>query len=219
MIGKRGQATVFIIIGILIILGVVSTLLAQEYVFKSKFEREKAKISLTEEFEPVYAYFESCLGDLAKESAVLIGQQGGHIELEDVNPLLDFTSSLDLFGNDAARVSYWFSKSDNGIQTEDIPTLEEMEDEIERYVEDNSELCIDNFTFPGYELEGFDTLDSEVEIEENKIFIEVTSPLTLYHESISQEVDKFFVVVDVPLGKLYDLSKDIYERQKADLFF
>src|SRR3989344_8686679 len=109
---KRGQVTTLVILGIIIIAVVGLTYYIINYGLKSEFEREQEKITTTSEFVPVKNYFDSCIKSVALDGAVILGSQGGYINIPEddypIIPTLPFSNRLQIFNNDALEVPYWF---------------------------------------------------------------------------------------------------------------
>ena len=221
---KRGQVTTFIILGIIIVALLIGTFYLSSYGLKTRFEIEQAKISVNEEFIPVKNYFDSCIKSISLEGANIIGLQGGYINIPrdelTVNPLVPFSNKLQIFGNDALEVPYWFYETANGIQKVQVPDKKDMENELQNYIKNNLNNCLVNFTeFQDYKINGFSDVKTEVTIDDEKIFVKVLSKLTANHKGLTQEFDKFLITLDVPLGKLYNKAKEILDKENKEYFF
>ncbi|MEK6907309.1 MAG: hypothetical protein AABW45_02170 [Nanoarchaeota archaeon] len=221
---KKAQVTVYAILGILIVVAVATVFLINNYIIKSQFEREAEKIQVVDEFKPVKDYLDSCIKEIALQGAELMGLQGGYINIPEdnlpVNPAIPFSNRLDIFGNNALQVPYWFYETANGIQTQQIPTIEEMQNQLASYVNLNVDTCLNNFTaFEGYEISNFENLNTNVEIRDEKIFVTLLSNIIINYKDIEVNFDKFLVSVDSPLGKLYNLGKEIFEKENTETFF
>src|SRR3990167_8250821 len=68
---KRGQITIFIILGIIIVGGILIYFL---------FRGSMGIDGVSTEFEPVYDLYLSCLEDTASQGVSLLGEQAGYIE-------------------------------------------------------------------------------------------------------------------------------------------
>jgi len=221
---KRGQVTVYIILGILIVVLLGVVLYLNYYGLKSQFEREQARVSVLNEFIPVKNYFDSCIRSIALNGANTLGLQGGYINIPidemPVNPTLPFSNRLQVFGNNALEVPYWFYETANGIQQVQVPSKKDMENSLGDYISNNINDCLLNFTeFKDYEVSGFDDVKTEVTIDNEKIFIRVLSKLTAKYKGLTQEFENFLVILDVPLGSLYNKSREILEKENTEYFF
>ena len=221
---KRGQVTTFVIVGIILIAVVAGVLLLNEYVLKSEFEREQSQAQVTNEFLPIKTYFDSCIESVALEGANTIGMQGGYLNIPEdklpINPVAPFSNKLQVFGNDALEVPYWFYETSNGLQVNQIPSINNMEQDLENYINQNVDNCLINFTeFQDYEVQGFQDINTEVTIQDDKILVRVLSELIVNYKELTQEFDRFLITLDVPLGRLYNKANEIIEKENIENYF
>jgi len=165
---KRGQVTVFVIIGILILL-VIGILLYFQFGLKEVFEESKVAV----EAQPVKEIIDDCVEKVSLSGLELIGQQGGYIDIGVKDSLkLDTVNSV-----------YWVDES--GIV---VPELKNMEKELEDYVEDNLEECAD---FSNLDIKvNSGNVDVDVAMS-NKVSVKVTWPITVTKDASSYSFDKF----------------------------
>src|SRR3989338_6756233 len=220
MLKKRGQVTVYILLGIV----VIALFLITTYISDSGFlDRTNENIEINAQILPAHTLVEECVTNIAKEGVNILGAQGGRINVENqksLNPLVPFSSSLDIFGNGVLNVPYWFYRTPNGINTQEIPKVNDMESELETYIEDNIVFCYEDLKeldqyFVNYEGE----TKVNVEIQDTKTLVSVDSPLSITIEDATSKLDSFSIVLDVPLGKLHSAAQDILEKENKDLFF
>ncbi|MBS3160621.1 hypothetical protein J4213_02885 [Candidatus Woesearchaeota archaeon] len=221
---KRGQVSVYIILGLVVLITTVLLFSFRNYIFKSQFERELESIEILEEFKPVKNYLDSCVSQVALEGAQILGSQGGYIELPQenvpVNPNAPFSNKLDVFRNNGLEVPYWFYETGNGIQKQQIPTLSEMQDQLAVYINSNLNDCLNNFTaFQGYDFSSFNNIETEIEIRDEEIFVRILSDMEISKDGLTAKFDKFLITVPVPLGKLYDTSLNLFEESSRNNFF
>jgi hypothetical protein len=208
MENKRAQVTIFIIIAIVIVGGVVLV-----YSLKGGFEK-----SLSKDLEPVYEYYLSCLEEFATQGIALLGEQGGYIETPDFEPgsnYKPFSSHLDFFGQ---GVPYWMYVSGNNLFREQVPTKRSMEIELARYVGQRAGEC----DFTDFELAGYDVYSEEgigsVKITDYEVSLELDSHLAIYFGEQSAVVDTHDIVIGSKLGKFYDLALNVYNFEKSQTF-
>ncbi len=221
---KRGQVTTYIILGILIVLVVGITVYLTNTSLRDKFDIEREKIQVTKEFIPLKNYFDSCIGNIALEGSKRIGIQGGYLNIPNdgmpVTPRIPFSNKLQVFGNDALEVPYWFYESANGIQKTQIPTVKEMEKDLQDYISFNLNNCLNNFTqFSDYEVSGFSNIETKVTIDDDKIFVNVLGKLTSTYKGLTQEFDEFIISIDAPLGRMYKIANGIITQSNQNNFF
>ncbi len=128
-VSKKGQVTIFIILGILLLLIVGLVILLQTEVIS--FKAEGVVLS---EGGKVGDFIGSCILSVGEQALVLAGQQGGYIEVperysSDLNWHIPLSSFLD--------VPLWA----NGL-TVDKPSLDEVKFGVDRYVEEHVRECL-----------------------------------------------------------------------------
>lgn len=222
--GKRGQATLLIILGILIVVALIIVFNFREYIFKTSVEQQEKQQLLNEAVKPVKAYLDNCIKYLADDAVGKIGLQAGHIEISDtkevINPLLPFSRNLDVFGNNIFRVPYWFYETDNGIKKTEVPTIKDMEKEIGNYIDNNINFCVENLTFfQDYEISRFKGTKSNVVIGDKSVVIRIKTSINVNYKGSQQEINDFNTAIDSSLGKLYKIAKNIFDEENRNLFF
>jgi len=207
-INKRGQVTIFIIIAIVIIGGVIAY-----------FALRGTNItSLPADMQPVYDYYISCLENNVEEGASLLGEQGGYIELPDFepgSPYAPFSSQMSFFGQ---AVPYWMYVSGNNLLKEQVPTKREMERQLENYVSDRLTSC----DFSDFEAMGYgvyiDDGNAAIAINDNKIDVGISNQVTIYKGDSSALVGSHEFSIGSKLGRFYDMAIEVYNNEKQTMF-
>lgn len=220
---KRGQVTVFIVVGIviLVVFGLVFALRGN--ILEQSFENEMNSIIVPQQLMPVKSYLDSCLKDVVSDGVRIIGEQGGYIDIpEDItyrsatNP---FSNSLQLFGD--AEVAYWHYETANEIERQQIPTKKQMEAELEEYVDENFKDCfyfLDSFEEEGFEIDLPKSVNTEISIKDNVVQVKVLSEVLVSLKEVNKNINKHMVIVDSRLGEMYDLAVNVMEKENKDLF-
>ena len=221
---KRGQVSIYVILGLIIVISVAAVYLISNYVVKNEFDREKEQIQVVEGFEPVKNYLDSCIAEITLQGAELMGLQGGYINIPEdnlpVNPVIPFSNKLDIFGNAQLSVPYWFYETANGIQKQQIPSINEMQNQLANYINSNLNNCLGNFTaFEGYEVVNFEAISTNVEITDNKIFVRMLTNININYQGLGVSFDRFLTSVNSPLGKLYKTANVVFSKENNDNFF
>ena len=117
---RSGQITVFIIIGLILLL-TVGVIIYFQYAYKKTPTFELSK-------DPVTAYVQQCLVDITKEGVLLAGQNGGYIFQEELTDkqkeylqLLPFNSDTLILANGKQQLRYWYYQMNDGIDRVAIP--------------------------------------------------------------------------------------------------
>jgi hypothetical protein len=207
---RKGQVTIFIILAILIVGGVIAYFLL----------RPSNVSSLPKNMQPVYEYYQSCLEQHTRQGISLLGEQAGYIYVNDLefvpgSSYMPFSSQLDFFGQ---PVPYWMYVSGNNILAKQKPTLSSMESELERYLEEN----LDNCDFSEYYAQGYDvyfeTGSVQVKINEGTVDVSVDSPFRIDFEEQTATVNTQEFSVSSKLGKFYNLASDVFEHEMTTSF-
>src|SRR3989344_1062455 len=207
---KRGQITIFIILGIIIVGGILIYFL---------FRGSMGIDGVSTEFEPVYDLYLSCLEDTASQGVSLLGEQAGYIEPPEFEPGSAYSptsSQLDFLGQ---GVPYWLYVSGNNILREQVPSKEDMEGQLEKYIEERVDFC----DFSVFEQSGYDIfIDPEarvdVTINELEVDINLDNKVTIFKENSSVEIDNHRISLDSKLGKYYSLAREVYDYELEELF-
>ena len=172
MFEKRGgQVTVFIIIGLVIIIGFGILL----YLTQLKEVVEVEEILYPQEVETVTSYITDCAKEAGKEAAIILGSQGGFVEFP---PEIEFerTSYLRLDDFGLHKVPYWYVGRESRV-----PPLDYMQWQITQYVTNQTLNCLDNFNaFAGqFQITPQDDMTVVTTIADRDIVIEIYYPLKI----------------------------------------
>ena len=207
---KKGQITIFIIVGILIVISaaLVIYLKEQEIIF-----RPKPPI-VPDEAVPIKDFVEICIKNIGEDAANIIGTTGGYINIpEEIanNPM----SYISISSLERGKIPYWYYEGE-----ERVPPLNFIELEIENYVNENLKECIldlEPFQIQ-YNINETGELSTEVNIEEDRISIEVNYPIEI-SDKLGKKItslDKFSADVNYRLKKVYELAVDIMEDENKN---
>ncbi|MBT3398052.1 hypothetical protein HOA55_02325 [archaeon] len=208
-IGVRGQVTIFIILAIVIVGGVIAYFTL----------RDSFGTSVPQNMRPVYDYYLSCVEDITAEGISLLGEQGGYIETPEFVPgsqYMPFSSQLDFLGQ---PVPYWMYVSGNNILREQVPTKSGMEEELEKYIAERLVDCdFSDFSLQGYTV--FIEEGSIMDVSINNLDVDVSfaNGLTILFDGQSTVVGNHDISVKSKLGKFFDLAMDVYNFEKENAF-
>jgi hypothetical protein len=207
-VDKRGQVTVFIILGLIIV-----ALISGYFIFQNtKVQNVPPNLA------PVYNYYSSCIEKTIQTGTNIMASQGGYLELPEFSPgstYAPFSSQLGFVG---LAIPYWYYISGNGIQKEQVPTKSDMQSQISNYIKQEISNC--DFTFfvnQGYNITlGEATVKTT--INEDKITAVVNQKMTVVLADSSYTLNSHIIDVNSNFGKLYDLAKKIYDYEKKSMF-
>lgn len=200
---KKGQISLFVILGIVLVAVVVFAIYAftGSSPFKQKTDEE---ILFGAEVEKINSYVKSCVKNLGEEGLIILGKQGGLINLRD-NYLE--TGYVD--------VRYAYNKAHT------FPSLDMISDELSNYISKNlpSFCTFESDTF--YEIIKPGRALTEVRFTEDSTRIEVAWPLKIMAENSTQkELKKFKVSLPIRVQKVHEAVESMIEKpENIDLEF
>lgn len=220
---KRGQTTVFIIIGIIILVSIGTFFYVSKVVKEGGLESERERALLVpKQVEPIKTFIEACIDQVSRNGINLIGLQGGYSNMpEDVFAGASqniFSNSLQIFRN--LKVPYWYYEKASGVQESQKPSKGNMEGELNNYINRNLADCVKDtsvFEPQGYEF-AFGEVDAESTINTDSVDIKVTYPINVKFKDIYFNFDEFNKDLDVPLGRLYELAERIMDSEEKTDF-
>ena len=212
---KKGQISIFVIISAVIV--IVSAFLFFNNDF-SLFYSPEAELS-----DELQGHVYSCVQSNAELGIFLLGFQGGYVDVPqeivaDPTRRIVFNSN-GTFDNSSLSIPNWDS------ELGEIPTLETMEVQLEQFIIENSQNCIES-NFDAYQdylnMEySFDDFEIETSINDNNVEVDIDFPVSF--NEIAGELESDFssisLRIDTPLGDMFTLAKEIYLLEEQTLLF
>ena len=206
---NNGQVTIFIIIAILLV-----AVVAGFFVFRGKITTG----GIPKNLEPVYTTFLTCIEEDTSAGINILGSQGGYIDkpaFEPGSPFAPSSSQLDFLGS---GVPYWYYVSENNIQKEQIPSLNDMEEQLGKYIEENVKDC----SFAEHYDAGFEIAigepNAKVDIQSKKVDVSLNVEFVVRNGNEVVVVKNHDVEIKSSLGDFYDSARKIYSEQKKNNF-
>ncbi|HLC87050.1 MAG TPA: hypothetical protein VJH65_02115 [Candidatus Nanoarchaeia archaeon] len=210
MLNKRGQLTVFIIIAIVIVAAIIIYFAVKSSVIEV--------VRLPASLEPAYSSFLFCLEDNTRVGIDLIESQAGYIEPPEFEPgsnYMPFSNQLDFLGN---PIPYWNYISGNGLEKEQVPTKENIEEELGKFIEARARDCdFGDFYNQGFYIEQSEP-EADVQINDKEVIVNLKMAMNLEKAEDSAFVNEHKVVLNSDLGLLYNAAKQIYDKEQEELF-
>lgn len=212
MYGKRGQVTIFIMLGIILMFSVALFLY---------FRNISIPLSELEDvpsaYTPVQHYVQTCVGLLSKRAVVLLGLQGGYLQLPPKiasNP----NSYISIIPNGEIKLPYWYYRGESRV-----PSIKEMESAIATHVSTNLMSCLQNFTplQRQFVITPVGDITSLAIIGEDDVTIRTTYPLSVQRAGGTERVSitKFAAHIPVHLRRMHALATDIMRAENQGLLF
>jgi len=118
---RKGQVTIFIIIGIIILFAFAGILYLTRTTTSEQVKGQEEVLIATvpQEFQSIQTYTENCINEIATQGLIILGQQGGYIypEVEGTYSAADPTNSDGLV-LESLKIPYWRynSKPNSNLQ-------------------------------------------------------------------------------------------------------
>jgi hypothetical protein len=194
-IQKKSQISIFIIIG----MGILIAISSLYFIIQQKNQDFEQFSNIPLEFMPVYNYFEDCINFKLSNAIELVSKQGGYYNLPEF-----------AFIDDDYNIAYYFYDKNTYIIS-----IDRIKEEIEKNIEDNLYSCIEEYPNKNFfKLEPNKIKKISLEINQESIILEVNWPIKVSKEDSVKKFSKFSVVKQTPLKKMHDISKNIVEEQK-----
>ena len=197
--GKRGQATSFVVLG-LVILAVVILLvyLRGQFIFGPVTTQKLEDKGLT----PIKNHITACVDKVAPDYFERIGLQGGYL-----------STPPDTFKKmEGVPISYlcYNIEGENACYNRYL-TVENMEEQLANAIKEGLSGCINLKGFAkGADL-SVGALNVAVDIGSYESLITVEMPIKIQKGDVFVEANDFSTTLDVPLGALFDVARDIIE--------
>jgi hypothetical protein len=220
---KRGQLTLLIILGLVIVASVIMIIVFRDNLFSSEWETQRAlSLSVPDEAEELHDYVAECVRATIEEPVLEMGLKGGFLAIPDDpigrgthNPL---SNSLEIFPDTDFETAYWYYKSANGVSKDQVPTIEEMQTELAEYVNNNLAGCTDDSDVFDDNNATVGEIYTEVEILNDEVRFVVDYPITISLDDFQFDFEKFYESVDVPLGEMYDSANEIMDEENENFW-
>lgn len=205
--GKKGQVTLFIILAIIIVAGILLFFLLRGRLIDDP---------IPEEFRPIQQQYISCIEESATAGISIMAESGGYIYLPDFEPGSEYSptsNQLDFLGS---AIPYWFYVSGNNIVRDQVPSKREMEEQLEQFIEENMVCDFSRFEAEGFEIDIEDSINVRADIRESEVRINVGKEIVASRDEESVILGEYDAEVRSKLGKFYEEAIEIYQKQKED---
>lgn len=185
---KKGQVTAFVIVGaVIIILILVLFVIQQGWITELLKQKTREEVEFSQAVEKVRFYAQSTIDSLAEEGVMILGRQGGLINLKE-----------DYIMTSYSNISSY------------LPEENDISRELSSYVSQNlkNALVFENNTF--YTVETDNKITAKTSFTENKIIIETLFPITVKAgNGTEKRLEPFKTTLPVRMEKIYDLAKSV----------
>jgi len=206
---KRGQITIFVIIGIVVVALIVLLLAFRKEIIPTSATTE----NLNGIMDDIRDHIAECIEESAEGPLERIALQGGYLVVP--------AGSYRLW-NDNTVSFLCYNQEDTERCMNRLLTREKMEEQLSEAVKQELASCIDIQGFSSGIIKTFDVVISQpmkltTSIMKDQVLFELNYPVTLKSKSSDNIVTEkeFSVPVEVPLGELYEVVLDIIDAETS----
>lgn len=195
---KKSQITIFIILGLVIVLIIYLLFMLQSAVMKVS-----SKAKSPGEISPVNIYITSCLEKSSKNAIWDIGLAGGKEDAAE--SIYSKEYDIPIYKN-------------NEKEAEEIPSISEIEQGLEDNILYEFDKCFDINAIKNIGFENVTVtsdISANVVINDKNIFITLKCPLKLEKQNFMSRISNFSITVPVSLGELYSSALAIMANAGA----
>ena len=232
MLKKRGQISIFIIVGIIILLA--SGLVLYVRVRAQRIEGVELIVEkIPTQLYPIKTFIEQCIDKTATDAVILIGESGGYTNLNEfgITHTSDPTTSqaVEFSPESSMNVAYWwYLKSSNDCSgncefSSEMPDLKSemkkgsersfmdssIEVQVDRYVNKNLNKCLNDFSDfedQGFEVRELGKITTTTTIRQDDVLVSIDYPLEIKKGEVKSKVSQFFTTIDINLKKIHELA-------------
>ncbi len=202
---KKGQVSLFFLLGVIILISFTLIFFVNERL--SEYQERTYSFDV----DSVYNYAEGCIDNVGYDLVDSVGYQSGFVDVERVDPY----SYVD-FG---FQIPVWFH-----LSREDIPDLDEIEEQLEKEALVDLRNCINDFDelTDRYDFHRRGEDSVEINIFSDYVSFEYNYPVEVSQKGDSDGdvsmVSSFNSEIRRPLGNFFELAKEITEYQRESRF-
>ena len=229
---KRGQVTIFIVAGIIILLVATIFIYISSRQTTRPFEEFQPRIiEIPLEFKPVNDFIENCLKTTTAAAFEFIGRTGGYYNTNPLSATFAPTEGSAFYFNPNdvnSKIAYWwYFKSANNCQQNcecgtERPHLyvEEgepsIESEVAAYINDHLDDCLNNFNSlkqQGFEFTELSVKNAKVRVAENDVAALLDYSIKIRKDTSEQQIDQFFVRIPLNFRKIYEMASEVVNAE------
>lgn len=201
---KRGQVTVFIIMGIIMLFLTAGLLFVVKTVTKEKAEAEQEVMAEAYDFNSIKKFIDHCLERTSDEGLRFVSFRGGYYHVPE--PAED-----QIF----VKIPYYFD-----VGQKKFPTKEDIARQIELYIEDDMKTCLNDFTV--FKAQGFSFVDKEMEAKVSlgkNVHFELDYPLQAQKGETIKQFGRFFYTLPLNFEHIYTIIEQTVLEQERNVNF
>ena len=206
---KKAQITLFIIIGIIILFSTAIVL----YI-KSK-NTVIPEVDVPSDVRPVHDYITQCVKEVSKQGLIILGEQGGYINIP--RRILMQQAYLSPDGAGIVKMPYWYYYGENRIPPEDFVVMQ-----LENYTETNLNSCLQNFSSlqDKFIVKGISRVKAKATLADENVIIDVYYRVSVKNKAKGKEktLDRYVAVHPVKLKKILEFANSTMVYENTEMF-
>jgi hypothetical protein len=148
----------------------------------------------------------------------ILETQAGYIYLPEFEPgssYSPFSSQLSFLGT---AIPYWYYVSGNNIPREQVPTVNEMEEQLATFVEEKIKGCdFGNYYDVGFEIY-LGEPNANTRVQDNSVRTSLNLEMTITRGDETVTINNHETLVNSFLGSLYSSAKTLHDYEHESLF-
>ncbi len=228
---RQGQVTIFIIVGIIILL-VFGIILVYTSSSKTSLTAggEPVIAAAPQEFASVQLYTEHCLSQVGEQGLRLLGEQGGYIYPETIGQFsATDPTEADGINLEPSKIPYWHYNSELNagnkivfrslqpkLYAEDDSEMS-IETQLARFVNERVDGCLNNyvsFVEQGLDIDASAAPDTEVHIADETVNFWLKKEVQAQRGDATHTFEQFYVKIPLRLKHYYEVASQIAEAER-----
>jgi hypothetical protein len=209
---KKGQITIFIIIGLVLL---VSAGLVIYFTTRAVVKPVEEEIIVPEDVRPVHSLVQQCAQSTAREGIGLLGLQGGFIQIPGI---IERTPSayVPADSHEEFKVPLWQYEGEDRT-----PSIGFMERELSRHISQRIKECTAGFEeLTGrYEVKEEGNISVRTTLTDDDVVVKVTWPLALTTPERTTRINEFITRVPVRLKQIWELANATLSAENKHSYF
>lgn len=193
MQSKKAQITIFILIGLILVISIALFLY-----MRTSQEVTTSEVIQPSELQPIKVYVELCLKESLKNALISIGIRGGYYEVPS-----------------PSIVSYYIEVPYYFYEESIMPGTETIQDEISNYINLALPACLYNLSQFPYETE-LGEISPDTTITENSVIVKLDYPITVKIGESTSIISDFYTEFLIELKKMYNISSEIIKKHMEE---
>lgn len=240
----RGQVTVFMIIGIILLFSTALIFYIKEKVQIPEEQLIPSMEQTPDLLKPIKYYVEQCASQKLEEGIKTAMEHGGLIYTDnlDTDPI-DPTSAegVEYFPGSNYKIPYWsYMKSDNDCTSGCVITTQRpplckagrescistgrnsIEEQLERYLKENMKDCISGFKplkEQGYTIKENSNLTAKVSIRQKDAIAIINYELDVDKAGANAQIKDYYSTVRTRIADMYEIATDIINYTSTNCFY